>query len=114
MKQHGALLAKGRLTGVQFEALFTDGLYLKIARHANEQAKRLRAIMIRNGLRPFNNSPANQQFFIIPDEMIKELEKEVVFETWGRYDEQHTTCRFVTSWATTDEELEELEGKVKK
>ena len=114
VKQHGALLAKGRLTGVQFEALFTDGLYLKIARHANEQAKRLRAIMIRKGLRPFNDSPTNQQFFIIPDEMVKELEKDVVFETWGRYDEQHTTCRFVTSWATTDEELEELEGKVKK
>ncbi len=113
IKQHGALLAKGRLTGVQFDALFTDGLYLKIARHANQQAKRLRDIMTRNGLRPYNDSPTNQQFFIIPNEMIKKMEQDVVFETWGCYDEEHTTCRFVTSWATTDDELEALEKVIR-
>lgn len=113
IKQHGALLAKGRLTGVQFDALFTDGLYLKIARHANQQAKRLRDIMTRNGLRPYNDSPTNQQFFIIPNEMIKIMEQDVVFETWGSYDEEHTTCRFVTSWATTDDELDALEKVIR-
>lgn len=105
VKQHGALLAKGRLTGVQFDALFTDGLYLDISRHANRQAQRLRSIMTGHGFRPFNESPTNQQFFIIPNHLIAPLQEHLLFETWGTYDATHTTCRFVTSWATTDEEL---------
>ncbi len=113
VKQHGALLAKGRLTGVQFDALFTDGLYFRIARHANEQARRLRDIMTRHGLRPYNDSPTNQQFFILPNELIDPLMQQVVFETWEPYDEQHTVCRFVTSWATTDEELEGVRNALK-
>jgi threonine aldolase len=108
VKQHGALLAKGRLAGVQFDALFTDDLYFRIATHANKQAAQLRDIMTKHGLIPFNDSPTNQQFFVIPNEMISRLQQYVMFETWGAYDETNTTCRFVTSWATTDEELSTL------
>lgn len=108
IKQHGALLAKGRLVGVQFDALFTDNLYFRIAEHANKQARRLRYLMVGNGLDAYNDSPTNQQFFIIPNERIRELQHDVLFETWDPYNDTHTVCRFVTSWATTDDELEEL------
>ncbi|MBR4389036.1 MAG: amino acid lyase [Prevotella sp.] len=105
VKQHGALLAKGRLAGVQFDALFTDGLYFRIAAHANKQAAQLRNIMTRHGFKPYNDSPTNQQFFVIPNDVIPLLQRDVMFETWGAYDETSTICRFVTSWATTDDEL---------
>ena len=113
VKQHGALLAKGRLVGVQFDTLFTDNLYLRIAAHANQQARQLRDIMQRHGFRPYNNSHTNQQFFIIPNESIAALQQHIVFETWAPYDDAHTTCRFVTSWATTDEELATLDRILK-
>jgi len=110
VKQHGALFAKGRLCGVQFDALFTDGLYLRIARHAVDMAGRLRALLARKGYRFYIDSPTNQQFVILPNEEGRRLEKQVEFTHWCPYDAGHFVCRFVTSWATTEDELAALEA----
>ncbi len=108
VKQHGALLAKGRLQGVQFETLFTDGLYQKIAHHAVEQAMRIRQAFVARGIRVAFPSPTNQQFFVLPNELMDRLRKEVSFENWGPRGESETTVRFVTSWATTAADVDRL------
>jgi len=108
IKQHGALLAKGRLAGIQFDALFTDNLYLNISRHAVSMAMRLKEMMLAKGYRLHIDSPTNQQFFVIENSKMHELEPHVLFTHWEPADEEHTVCRFVTSWATTDEELKAL------
>ena len=108
IKRHGALLAKGRLTGVQFDALFTHDLYLRISRHAIDMAQELRKILVEAGLRLHVESPTNQQFVILPNELMHRLEQQVQFTHWEPFDDAHTVCRFVTSWATTAEELEIL------
>ena len=110
IKQHGALFAKGRLCGVQFDALFTDGLYLRIAQHAIDMACQLKALFREKGLRMYIDSPTNQQFVILPNAQMHELEKKVQFTHWGPYDDSHFICRFVTSWATTDEDIKILSG----
>ncbi|MBQ9203530.1 MAG: amino acid lyase [Prevotella sp.] len=110
IKQHGALFAKGRLCGVQFDALFTDGLYLRIAQHAIDMACQLKALFRERGLRMYIDSPTNQQFVILPNAQMHELEKKVQFTHWGPYDDSHFICRFVTSWATTDEDIRILSG----
>ena len=108
IKRHGALLAKGRLTGIQFEALFTDRLYFDISRHAINMANKLKLILKETGFELFIDSPTNQQFAIIPNEMMKKLEKKVIFTHWEPYDNNHFVCRFVTSWATTPKDLDTL------
>lgn len=108
VKQHGSLLAKGRLQGIQFATLFTDNLYVRIARHAVELAKRIRDAFVAKGYRVAIESPTNQQFFVLPNEVIDRLRENVSFENWGPRGNKETTVRFVTSWATTDEEVEEL------
>ena len=112
IKQHGALLAKGRLTGVQFDALFTDNLYFDISRHAIDMANRLKRMMAEKGYRFYIDSPTNQQFFIISNDKVHELEQQVQFTHWGPYDADHMICRFVTSWATTEEDLQALSAIV--
>lgn len=108
IKQHGALLAKGRLAGIQFDALFTDNLYLNISRHAVNMAMRLKEMMLAKGYRLHIDSPTNQQFFVIENSKMHELEPHVLFTHWEPADEEHTVCRFVTSWATTEEDLQAL------
>jgi threonine aldolase len=108
VKQHGALLAKGRLLGVQFGALFTDNLYFHIARHAVELAMLLKQGFIAKGYQPFIDSPTNQQFFTLPNEVMDRLAQHHTFEMWGRRGDTHTTVRFVTSWATKREDVEAL------
>ncbi len=105
IKQHGALMAKGRLIGLQFDALFTDNLYLEISKHAIEMAEKMKQMFAAKGYKFFLNSPTNQQFVIIPNDKMKELEHQVMFTHWEPYDAQNFVCRFVTSWATTDEDL---------
>ncbi|MBE6758423.1 MAG: low specificity L-threonine aldolase [Ruminococcaceae bacterium] len=100
VKQHGALLAKGRVVGVQFDALFTDGLYFRIGRHAIEMANALKALFLRKGYELFIDSPTNQQFVVLPNEVLARLKKDVAFSVWQPLDEQRTVARFVTSWAT--------------
>ena len=109
-KQHGALMAKGRLLGAQFDALFTDGLYFDISRHAIDMAKRMRMMFEKKGYRFWIDSPTNQQFVIIGNDDVERLSRDVLFTHWGKADENHTVCRFVTSWATTEAELEQLQS----
>ena len=108
-KQHGAVIAKGALIGLQFEALFTDDLYFQLARHANQMAMRMKQIFQQKGYEFWLDSPTNQQFVILPDVKVEELSRKMEFTHWGQAPGHRTICRFVTSWATTDEELDTLE-----
>ena len=108
VKQHGALLAKGRLLGVQFDALFTDGLYTKISKNAIEAAERLRDVLKEKGYRMYLETPTNQIFVVLENETMKRLQENVKMSFWEAFDETHTVVRFATSWATTMESVEEL------
>ena len=110
IKQHGALLAKGRLLGVQFDTLFTDDLYFRISRHAIEMSEILKSELQEKGYRFYFESPTNQQFVIVENSKMEELSKRVVFSFWEKYDENHTVIRFATSWATKREDVEKLIG----
>ena len=112
VKQHGALLAKGRLLGLQFETLFTDGLYLRIARQAITTARRLREALLRKGYRPYIDSPTNQLFFVLPNSEIDRLSQYATFELWGARGKEESVVRFVTSWATTDEQIDALTARL--
>ena len=107
-KQHGAMLAKGRLLGIQFDTLFTDNLYFEISRHAIDMAMRLKSLLREKGCRFFINSPTNQQFIVLENRQIEELGRHVAYDPWDRVDADHTAIRLATSWATKPEHLEEL------
>ena len=108
IKQHGALLAKGRLLGIQFDTLFTDGLYFRIARHANDMAEKLKKGFADRYYRFFMDSPTNQQFVILDNRQKEELHRHATFETWAVIDESHSAVRFATSWATREEDVDAL------
>lgn len=108
IKQHGATLAKGRLLGVQFATLFSDDLYTRIGSHAVKLAMRMKAGFVEKGYKLYMDSPTNQQFFILPNEKINELKQIVSFELWGPMREKETPVRFVTDWATTEEDIDTL------
>lgn len=108
VKQHGALLAKGRLLGVQFETLFTDNLYVRLARHACLMADKLRRAFVSRGYRLFIDSPTNQQFFVLSNSVIDALSDVATFELWGPRRTEETPVRFVTSWATRESDVDEL------
>lgn len=108
IKQRGALLAKGRLNGIQFETLFTDGLYFSLGRHAVEMAVQLRKVLHENGCHFFLESPTNQQFIILEDSVMERLSREVAFDFWEKQDDTHTIVRFATSWATRPEDISTL------
>ena len=115
-KQHGAVIAKGALIGLQFDALFSpaegesgEALYFTLARHGIQQAMKMREMFQRKGYEFWLESPTNQQFIILPNDIVERLQQHVEFTHWGKADIHHTICRFVTSWATTDEELQQLE-----
>lgn len=107
-KQHGALLAKGRVLGVQFDALFTDGLYFEIGRTAIDRAEEMKAIFREKNCRVWKETPTNQQFLIVEDSDLERLSSLVAYSFWEKYDETHTVIRFVTSWATTKEQVARL------
>ena len=108
VKKHGALLAKGRLLGVQFDTLFTNDLYLKISKNAIDRAEELKSIFAEKGYKFFIDSPTNQQFVILENSKLQELKMNVKFSFWEKYDANHTVVRFATSWATTSEKIAEL------
>jgi len=108
IKQQGALLAKGRLLGVQFDTLFSNDLYKKIGKHAIDLAEKLKNILHEKNYRFYLESPTNQQFIIIENTKMKELAKNVSFSFWEKYDENHTVVRFATSWTTTEKDLDKL------
>ena len=109
VKRHGALLAKSRLAGIQFDALFTENLYFNIAGHAINMAMKMRKLFADAGI-PLRDSSTNQQFIELTNEQMKHILQDVLFETWEPLDADHTLCRFVTSWATTDRDLEALKN----
>lgn len=108
VKRHGAMLAKGRLIASQFDVLFTDRLYEKINAHAVEQAMHIKHTLQAKGYRMLIDSPTNQQFVILSEDKIKELQDKVGFEVWEKVDDTHSAVRFVTSWATKDEAIDML------
>ena len=111
VKRHGALLAKSRLAGVQFDALFTDNLYLNIAQHAISMAMKVRQLFSEAGI-PLRDSSTNQQFVELTNKQMEQLMQGVLFETWEPIDANNTLCRFVTSWATTEEDLQALKSAI--
>lgn len=114
VKQQGALLAKGRLLGIQFDVLFTDDLYTAISKRAIETAHRLKAAFLENGYRLLMDSPTNQIFVVLENAQMEHLKKEVAFSFWEALDDSHTVVRFATSWATRDEDVQALIQCLKK
>ena len=110
VKKRGALLAKGRLLGIQFDTLFTDDLYFRISRHAIDMAEKLKEIFRAYGLRMYLDSPTNQQFVILENGMMNRLREKIAFSFWEKRDEDHTVVRFATSWSTTEDDLAALES----
>jgi len=113
MKKRGARLAKGWLLGVQFDTLFTDGLYEKIGKHAIDLAEQMKEIFRKHGIRFYLQSPTNQQFVILENRQVEQLKETVAFSFWEYYDETHTVVRFATGWSTTKEDLEYLDAQLK-
>ncbi len=109
IKQQGALLAKMRVVSQQFDALFTDGLYWEISRHAVELALRMKAMFLAKGYPLYMDSPTNQQFFVMSRAQLERLQKDVAFSVWEWTDADRAAVRFCTSWATTEEQLAALE-----
>ena len=108
VKQQGALLAKGRLLGIQFDVLFTDGLYFSISKNAIATANRLKAGFAAKGYRFFMDSPTNQIFLVLENTQLAALEGKAKFGFWEKFDDTHTVVRIATSWATKMEEIEQL------
>lgn len=108
IKQHGALLAKGRLLGVQFDTLFTDDLYLKISKHAIEMANILRNGFIQKGYKIHISTVTNQIFVEFKNSEWDRLKSYVKFGFWERTDNNHTVYRIATSWATKREDVDRL------
>ena len=108
IKQHGGMLAKGRLLGLQFATLFTDGLYFDIARHAIAEALRIKAALTAKGIRFLIDSDTNQQFPIFTQVQLETLSKEFLFSVWQQIDAEHTAVRICTSWATKSENVDKL------
>ncbi|RRD92322.1 low specificity L-threonine aldolase [Clostridiales bacterium COT073_COT-073] len=109
IKQHGALLAKGRLLGVQFDALFTNDLYWHISQHAIAMAEKLKKILMAKGYEFFLQSSTNQQFVILDHKTMERLSSQVEFSFWEELDEDRSVVRFATSWSTKEEDLKVLE-----
>ena len=107
-KQHGAVIAKGALIGLQFEALFTDGLYFRLSRHAIDMAMQMKQLFREKGYEFYVDSPTNQQFIVLPNAEVERLSADVEFTHFGPAEGHRTICRFVTSWATTPTDINEL------
>ena len=113
IKQNGGMLAKGRLLGLQFLALFEDDLYYDICRAANEQAYRIAAACKEAGFPFFAASPTNQQFPIFPNRLLAKLREKYAVSIWAKVDEEHTAIRLCTSWATREEAVDQLLGDIR-
>ena len=108
VKQHGALLAKGRLLGIQFDVLFTDNLYFRIARNAVERALELKQLFLSRGYELYMDSPTNQQFILLTPEAAAALDGKVAYEVWERLPDGRCVTRFATGWATTAGQINAL------
>ena len=108
IKQHGALFAKGRLLGLQFDTLFTDGLYERIGIPAVRAAQQIQKALVQNGYQLYFESPTNQIFCVVENRMLEKLGQKVEYSFWEKYDDSHTVIRFAADWGTTREETDEL------
>ncbi len=108
VKQHGALLAKGWLLGVQFDRFFTDNLYFELGKHAINMAEQLKENLQAKGYRFYFDSPTNQQFVIVENDKLDTLAEKLAYSFWEKYDDKHTVIRLATSWSTTQEDIEKL------
>ena len=108
IKRHGGMLAKGRLLGIQFETLFTDGLYFDIARHASEEAMRIKDALQQKGIQFLVDSPTNQQFPILTPEQYERLSANFLLSYWKKMDNGNIAVRICTSWATKTEAVDAL------
>ena len=113
IKQQGALFAKGWIAAVQFETLFTDDLYMKLSRHAVEKAMEIKDILTDAGVSIYINSPTNQQFFVMDDETLSKLDGKVDYSYWQKLSDGNNVIRLAASWATTDDETEQLKSILK-
>ncbi len=113
MKQNGGLLAKGWLLGLQYKTLFTEGLYMEIGRSSVEKAFTVRKAFEDAGIPVYLDSPTNQQFFVLTDAQVKELDQQFYTEFWERVDDNHQVIRLCTSWGTSEEAIQELCKAVK-
>lgn len=113
IKQHGGMLAKGRLLGIQFLTLFEENRYMEISAHAARLAERMKNEFTSLGISFMVDSPTNQQFPILPDDVLSELEKKYVYEYQKRIDANHSAVRFCTCWATKEEDVEALLADVR-
>ena len=114
IKQHGGMLAKGRLLGVQFDALFTEGLYFEISKHAVKMADQIRACFDELGVKYLVPGITNQIFPILSDSLLAELGKNFMFTEMERVDANHRCVRFCTSWATKEENVDALCAELKR
>ena len=108
IKQHGALLAKGRILGIQFDTLFTDDLYFKISRHAIDMAMKLKKGLLERGYALYMDTATNQQFVLLDDSRLEALNGKVSYSFWEKRSDGRTVVRFATSWATREEDVDEL------
>lgn len=108
IKQKGAMLAKGRLLGVQFEELMRDGLYFELSKHANRLAMRIKASFLKSGIPLLADTHTNQIFPILSNHQIEQLQQKFDFYVWLKVDDQKSAIRIMTSWATSDQAVEEL------
>ena len=108
IKQHGALLAKGRIAGIQFDELFTDGLYERIGKPAIDAAEQIKEALKKFGYKLALDTPTNQIFCIVSNKVMEKIAQDVEFGFWEKYDETHSVIRFATSWATTMEDTQKL------
>ena len=113
IKQRGGMLAKGRLLGIQFIGLFEDGLYYRVSEHAIGLAMQLKAAFEQKGVKFLYDSPTNQQFPILTDEQLKKLGEKYAFNFTARVDDHSSAVRFCTSWATRQEDVDQLVADIK-
>ena len=102
------MLAKGSLLGIQFETLMQVDLYMRLARHAVNEASRIREVLLTKGYSEAVASPTNQLFFTLPDTDLAKLSADFLFSVWGKPDQEHTTIRICTSWGTLPENTDKL------
>lgn len=114
IKQHGGMLAKGRLLGIQFDRLFTDDLFFKAGKHANSMAMKLKKGLAECGVEFMTDSVTNQQFPIFTEKELDVLQQEFLFEYNGKIEDDKYAVRFCTSWATKEEDVKRLTDVVKK
>lgn len=114
MKQKGGLLAKGRLLGLQYIALFEDGLYYEMSKHADKMAMLIKNACIKKGYKMLTDSPTNQQFPIMPDTVLDKLSQDFAYSYIQRIDEKNSAVRFCTSWATNEADVLKLAEAIEK